>query len=88
MYNRFYRNTQLQVIGGIRQLKSGNEVTWKSAAAKLSVWWNQQNGILAWVANVKNLGFFKIRASADGQQEDDCNVEECAPDKETDRLET
>ncbi|GJX46521.1 protein maintenance of PSII under high light 1 [Tanacetum coccineum] len=47
------------------------------------VWWNQQNGILAWVANVKqNLGFFKIRASADGQQEDDCNVEECAPDKE------
>nr|GFC70068.1 protein maintenance of PSII under high light 1 [Tanacetum cinerariifolium] len=30
----------------------------------------------------QNLGFFKIRASADGQQEDDCNVEECAPDKE------
>ncbi|PWA93655.1 hypothetical protein CTI12_AA069130 [Artemisia annua] len=33
----------------------------------------------------QNLGFFKIRASADGQEED-CNVEECAPDKEVGKV--
>lgn len=37
-----------------------------------------------------HLGFFKIRASADGQQQqqqdDDCNVEECAPDKEVGKV--
>ncbi|GKC02904.1 protein maintenance of PSII under high light 1 [Tanacetum coccineum] len=60
----------------------GSTATALSANSCMRLQFFNNNGCFKNQYKKQNLGFFKIRASADGQQEDDCNVEECAPDKE------